>query len=202
MRPCQLYYDNKVVKKTTVKVAITGGVACGKSTAGKILEDMGFPIEDSDRIARELFDHDESCRKEILHTLGSLDRNQIRDLVFSNPQKKKILEEILHPRIRAEYLQWMHRQLEKNPRYIFVMIPLLFESSGQKYFDKVLCIDCDTQTQLTRLTQRPGIDDVLAKKIIQSQLPKEEKARLSDWVVDASHGIPEMKQSLEKIFGN
>ncbi|MEZ4704838.1 MAG: dephospho-CoA kinase [Bdellovibrionota bacterium] len=185
---------------TSTTVAVTGGVACGKSTVGKILQGMGYPLMDSDHIARTLLDQDSSIRKQVLTRLGTLDRKELREIIFHDPKKKKELESILHPSIQKTYLTWIDEQRTHHSPYIFVLIPLLFESGSDRHFDKVLCVVCDEETQLNRLRQRDGIDDELAMQMVQSQLPNLEKAKRSDWVIENNNDLSTLETKLNLIF--
>ena len=173
--------------------ALTGGVATGKSTFGRILQELvpAAVLFDCDASVRGLLT-DEELGAEIIAALGrevegegpgGLDRSRLRELVFRDQEGRKVLESILHPRVREECLE-LHRETaisRLSPLFV-ADVPLLFESGFDFGYERALLVATTRETQLVRLKSRNGYDDTLAEAILAAQLPIMEKVRRADVV--------------------
>jgi dephospho-CoA kinase len=172
-------------------IGITGGIATGKSTVVAELVtalqgtlDVRFFSSDSE--ARRLTDTDLGVQEKIRSTLGAqlfdsegrLRREELRQLVFRRPQARKELENILHPRIRAAWLELM-----KGKNLLFAEIPLLFETKAERYLDLILVTACSRQTQTRRMVQKRLLTAELAEQMLKVQLPLAEKMARADYVI-------------------
>ncbi|HUR47237.1 MAG TPA: dephospho-CoA kinase [Candidatus Saccharimonadales bacterium] len=171
-------------------VGLTGGVGMGKSTSASLLRERGFPLVDTDDLARDEVGPGKPALAEIAAVFGvqvlaqdgSLRRDELARIVFRDEASRKKLEGILHPRIREAWLSHVQDwQREKHP-IGFIIIPLLFETGAEQYFDKTICTACSPQTQLARLSLR-GWSAEQSLQRIHSQWPTDKKMRLSDFVV-------------------
>lgn len=171
-------------------IGLTGGVGMGKSTAGELLRKMGLPVIDTDAIARQLVQPGQAALREIHETFGAavlqadgtLSRQALARIVFSNPQARGKLENILHPRIRAAWQAQAQEWKGQGFQIGVVIIPLLFETRAEKIFDVTLCVACSNETQALRLKQR-GWDSGEITRRIQSQWSIDRKITLSDCVI-------------------
>jgi dephospho-CoA kinase len=169
---------------------LTGGVGMGKSTAASFLLKNGFPVVDTDDLARELVQPEQPALLEIRRAFGptvfladgSLDRGALAQIVFSSSSARHSLESILHPRIRERWLAKMNRWREANLPIGFVVIPLLFETKAETHFDKIICIACSSGQQSQRLSQRGWTPDQI-KHRQAAQWPIEKKITPSHYVV-------------------
>jgi dephospho-CoA kinase len=168
-----------------MKIALTGGVACGKSQVARCLKNLGADIIDLDEISRQVvMPNTEGLKalvvqfgEEILQKNGSLDRAKLRDILLKNCKNKTLIETILHPKI----LQKMQKNIEKCQKsLIIVEIPLLFEQNLTYLFDRVIIVDCSEQNQLKTLQKRDNIDENLAKKLISTQMSRENRLNHAD----------------------
>jgi dephospho-CoA kinase len=172
-------------------IGITGGVATGKSTVARQLFERlrrAVPVElfSSDFEARRLTDQDLVVKQEIraafgdqiFDSEGNLSRNLLRDLVFKDGEARKILESILHPRIREA---WIGRT--GGDGFLLAEIPLLYETGAESYFDRIIVTACSRASQVERIVVERRLLKELAEQIIQAQLDLEEKIRRADWVV-------------------
>ena len=166
-------------------VAITGGIASGKSTVTKQLaEGLGATVFDSDIEARRLVDDDLEVRRELVATFGRavispegrVDRAALRKIVFDNESRRRELEGIVHPRIRAAWRRRQEEHLHSRPIAPLVLdIPLLYETGAEVLLDRVVVVGCRFDTQLRRLTELRRLDEAVARKIIASQFPLADK---------------------------
>jgi dephospho-CoA kinase len=172
-------------------IGITGGIATGKSTvAAELLTALQGRLDvrffSSDSEARRLTDTDLGVQEQIRSRLGTqlfdsegrLRREQLRELVFQRPQARKELENILHPRIRAAWLE-----LTKGKNLLLAEIPLLFETKAERYLDLILVAACSHQTQTERMVQQRLLSAQLVEQMLNAQLPLAEKTARADYVV-------------------
>ena len=173
-------------------IGVTGGISSGKSTfincLRQLLPDATF--FDADVMARELTRQNKNVLAEIRKAFGDavftengeLNRGAIRAIVFTAPEKRRQLEQILHPPIRRHWSREAEKHRQSN-QYFFADIPLLYETGGEKLCDRVVVVACSEEMQMRRLMQRAGLDRNAATAIIATQMPLSEKVKLADHVI-------------------
>lgn len=174
-------------------VGLTGGIASGKTTVSSLFEQLGIKVIDADEIARSLVSKGMPCLKEIQDSFGreyisadgELNRPLLRQLIFNDSDAKELLESILHPKIRQQMLD--QSKSIKSP-YVIWSVPLLFESNMQKLVNRVLVINTTRKSQIERLCSRDNIDIDLATKMVDAQLPNEQRIQLADDIIDNQAG--------------
>jgi dephospho-CoA kinase len=171
-------------------VALTGGIASGKSATAQRFAQLGVPVFDADLIARELVAPGQPALAQIaavfgadiISAAGELERQRLRDHVFADAQERRRLEAILHPPIRAALLA---RAQSCTKPYCVLAIPLLIECRDDYFWvDRVLTTDVPRAEQIIRLRRRDGIDELLAERVLQSQAPRERRLALANDVID------------------
>jgi dephospho-CoA kinase len=173
-------------------IGVTGGISTGKSTFINCLR-LLFPdatFFDADVMARELTRQDKNVLAEIRKAFGDavftengeLNRDAIRAIVFTAPEKRRQLEQILHPPIRRHWSREAEKHRQSN-QYFFADIPLLYETGGEKLCDRVVVVACSGEMQMRRLMQRTGLDRNAAGAIIAAQMELSEKVKLADHVI-------------------
>jgi dephospho-CoA kinase len=170
------------------RVALTGGVASGKTAVSNLFAALGVPIIDTDLLAREVVAPGSSLLAEIaghfgpeiLTADGQLDRRRLRERVFQDPAERAWLEERTHPAIRA--LTDQRSTAAKGP-YVMVAIPLLVETRGADRFDRVLVVDCEPGLQIARLMSRDGITRDAAARMLAAQASREQRLAAADDVI-------------------
>ena len=184
---------------------ITGSIASGKSTVVNILKEQGFSVIDADLIAHEQL---EICKREIVEVFGEqildeagkIDRKKLGAIVFNEPKKLKNLEQILHPKIKAEIF-FKASQFERLGEIYFVDIPLFFEKK-QRYaeFKNVAVIYAPKELLLSRLMSRNGLSLNEAKARVGLQMDIEQKKKMAKFVIDNSSDMEHLKLELEKFL--
>jgi dephospho-CoA kinase len=173
-----------------IRLGLTGGVGMGKSTASQFLNDLGFKVADTDDIARKLVEPGKPALEdivkafgtEVLQDNGELNRKKAAEIIFSDDSKRLKLEEILHPLIRENWEIRLNEWSLENEKLGVVVIPLLYETECERYFDKVVCMACSKDIQRQRLRQRCWSDLEIDQRI-KAQLLIEEKMSRADYVI-------------------
>ena len=175
------------------RIGLTGGIGSGKSTFGAMLSARGFALIDADAVSKELTGVGGLAIAKVREAFGdssialdgSMDRNQMRTLVFSQPEAKARLETILHPLIRASIAEKLTAIQDKGEPLAILDIPLLVESSqwpGQ--LDGIIVVDCSEARQLSRVMARNGWTQAQTQAVIASQASRQERLAVANWVVD------------------
>lgn len=189
-------------------IGLTGSIASGKSTVSNMLKELGYPIIDADLVARQVVEPGtETLKKiaelfgpEVIRTDGSMDREKVGALIFSDPARRKQLNDIIHPAIREEMLRQRSAYLAEGYETIIMDIPLLFESKLQHFVDKILVVSVTEENQLSRLIARNGLSDKDARDRISSQLPMSVKEAGADAVIYNNGTLAETARQLAEIL--
>jgi len=189
-------------------VGLTGGIASGKSTVAKILRQLGAAIVDADMLSREVVAPRHDGWNEIVATFGSevlqadqtLDRQKLRTLIFDNPDARKQLEAIIHPRVRALAEQRIREHGEAGYAVVVYEVPLLFEGDLQQWLRPVILVACNVDTQRQRLQQRDGLDAAAAQKHIDAQMSLEKKRRLADYVIENDGSLADLESQVRAVL--
>lgn len=185
-------------------VGITGGIGSGKSAAADRFSELGVPIIDADVIARQIVEPGRpACRKvidafgdEVASDDGGLNRAKLRKIIFSEPEKKTLLENILHPEIHAEIL----RQIaELSTPYTIVVIPLLAESKRQYPLDRILVIDAPAELQVSRVSARDDQSESEVKRVIQLQSSRPDRLAIADDVIENTGSLQSLRNSVDAL---
>ena len=173
-------------------IGITGGIATGKTAVARLLRERlpAAHFFDADVAARELTDRDEEVQRLIadtfgpeLYASGHLNRAALRGIVFADPEKKRALEQILHPRIRRQWVSQAESRRGPTSELFLADIPLLYETGGEALCDRVLVVACSRGVQLQRLVARSSLTEAAAREIISSQMPLTEKMTRADYMI-------------------
>lgn len=176
-----------------LRVALTGGMATGKSYVAARLRAAGVPVVDADVLAREAVAPGSAGLKavegrfggEVLNADGSLDRARLAERVFADPAARRALEAIVHPAVRAAIDAFWSDQPAATP-FAVADIPLLFETGREADFDVVIVAACPPAMQIERIMRRDGATRDHAERRLAAQLPIEDKVRRADYVIDTS----------------
>jgi dephospho-CoA kinase len=186
-------------------IGLTGGIGCGKSKAAEMFAKLGADVVDTDAIAHEITAPAglampaiaESFGPEYVRADGSLDRERMRQLVFSDPTAKKRLEAITHPLIRAE----SQRRVETGTGpYVLLVVPLLLETGAYRsLLRRVLVVDCEEAQQIERVIARSGLSEDEARRIMAAQLPRMQRLEHADDVLSNDADIQALRSQVEAL---
>lgn len=192
-----------------LKVGLTGSIAVGKSFVLGVLAELGCRVLDADSTAREVVAPDtaginavaEAFGSEILNLDGTLDRDRLGAIVFSDEAKRRLLNSILHPLIIAAQDKQIRQWDEETPDGIAVVdAALMIESGGYRRFDKLIVVHCRPEVQLERLISRAGLTPQEAAKRIGAQMSQAEKIKYADFLIDTSAGFDDTRARTETVF--
>jgi dephospho-CoA kinase len=187
-----------------LRVGLTGGIGCGKSTVADFFAARGVPIIDTDELARELVRPGEAAHTEIVRQFGSdvldasgaLDRGKMRNRVFNDPMQRKRLEAILHPRIRTEV---QRRLAGFNALYAIIAIPLLIETDVGNLADRILVVDCDESLQVRRVAARNGMESAEVRRIMTAQATREDRLAHADDVIENNADLVQLEEQVTRL---
>ena len=195
-----------------LRVGLTGGVACGKSTVAKMFADLGATIIDADVVAHELYRPGHEVLKqllqhfgpEILKADGELDRAKLATLVFDGGRVEE-LNKIVHPAVIRQQDEWMRALGEKDPDAVAIVeAALILEAGAKDHFDRIIVVTCKPAQKVARFAQRTGLSEDAARADVdrrtKAQMPDEEKARRADFVIDNSGSAEETRQQVQRIY--
>jgi dephospho-CoA kinase len=186
---------------------LTGGIGMGKSTAERLLRERSVPAIDTDALARQVVEPGQPALEEIklafgnevVASDGSLRREVLAEMVFSNADARQKLERITHPRILELWHDQVERwRAEKFPLAV-VVIPLLFETGAEGELDATVCVACSAATQRQRLLERSWTPEQIQQRNA-AQWPVEKKIASSDFIVWSEGGLDVLAQQLDRIL--
>lgn len=180
----------------TYKLGLTGGIASGKSTVAALFEQAGYPVIDADVIARQIVEPNSLALKKIalrfgrdmIQADGTLNRKALGAKVFGHPQALADLNAIEHPYIRVALTKALDKAVASGVDLVVGVIPLMYETQWEAYFDGVAVVNITPKLQLERLVARDGLTVDEANARIDSQMPLAEKVAKADFVIDNSLG--------------
>lgn len=186
------------------RVALTGGIASGKTTVANLFAALGATIVDTDLLAREVVEPGTALLAEIaahfgagvISPDGSLNRRALRERVFADAAERRWLEERTHPAIRA--LTDARCEAATGP-YCLVAIPLLVETQGQGRFDRVLVVDCEPEMQMARLMARDRLSREAAAKMLSAQVSREARLAVADDVIRNDGDVAALRDQVEQL---
>ncbi|REE78878.1 dephospho-CoA kinase [Paenibacillus taihuensis] len=192
-----------------LRLGLTGGIACGKSTVSAMLLARGAKLVDADQVAREVVLPGEPALaaivsefgQAVLNEDGTMNRAQVGKLVFNNPEQLSKLNSILHPAIRKRMWERIEAYEAEDPKQLIVAdIPLLFETGQDAMYDAVMVVYVPQSVQLERLKQRNQLTEEQASQRIALQLDIEEKKRRATYVIDNRGTLAETEQQIERFW--
>jgi dephospho-CoA kinase len=188
-------------------IALTGGIASGKSAVAEDFARRGVPVLDTDQIARDVVEPGtptlaalvREFGADILDASGRMDRNRMRERVFANPAQRERLEAMTHPAIREELAR---RAAEAGGAYQIHVIPLLIESGRADFYERVLVVDCPPEDQIRRLMARDGSTEEQARSILAAQATREQRLQAADDVIVNTGTLADLQRFVDMLHEN
>ena len=179
-------------------VGLTGGIGSGKSAAANFFQNEGITVIDADDLSREVIEQDtpgfekivDCFGSAIIDSDGSINRAFLRQEVFDDEKKKKLLESIIHPLVRDLMIEKI--TASQSP-YSIIMVPLIFETNSMNNYNRILVIDCDPIVQLERAMLRDKNSKIQIQKIIDSQCSREERISIANDVIPNNDSLENLK---------
>ena len=178
-----------------LKLGLMGNIASGKSEAEKIFSEFGFIVVDLDKTVKEFYENNKKVKSAILEHFSTLDKTKIADIIFSNDDEKKVLEDIIHPELK-KYVIELLKDAKKN---IVISGALLYEAGFNNLFDKTIFIDASYDIRLNRLIKRNGYTEAEAKKRMDCQSDNSAKA---DYVIKNNSTIENLKERIKEVINS
>jgi dephospho-CoA kinase len=187
-----------------IRIALTGSIGMGKSTVAKMFERAGVPVFDADAVVRQLQGPGGGLIAKIGELFpgtvrcGTLDRDCLAHIVLGDPAKLAALEQLVHPAVREARENFVTQH--DNAEALVFEIPLLFETNGQKEFDKVVVVSAPSDVQRARVLERAGMSTAKLDSILARQMPDEEKCKRADFVVDTGCDLSTTESQVRDIL--
>jgi dephospho-CoA kinase len=199
--------DTPASTAVPLRIALTGGIASGKTAVANMFAELGVPVLDTDQIARDVVEPGTPTLAAVLAKLGAgmlgangrLDRQKVRQCVFAEPQLRRELEAILHPAIRAELAR---RSAIAGGPYQIHVIPLLVETGRAADYERVLVVDCPPEQQLQRLMARDGSSLEEAQRILQAQASRQQRLDAANEVITNTGTVDDLRQFVRTLHDN
>ena len=195
-----------MTERRVTRVALTGGIATGKSHVRGRFEAKGIPTIDADTLAREAVAPGSAGLHEVVRRFGpdvcdgdSLNRKKLGALIFADPEARRELEQIIHPYVREKTDKWFASLDASRIRFAIADIPLLFEGQREADFDVIIVTACEAATQLQRLMQRDGLTEEDARQRISSQWPLDSKIARADYVIRTDGTFDDTNREVDEI---
>ena len=196
--------DLETAATNVFRIGLTGGIACGKTTVADMFAALGAQIIDTDELAREVVEPGEPALESVIEHFGSaildddgrLDRRALRRLVFSDQEKRHLLEQIIHPAIRQRMIE--SSAIVRGP-YQVLIIPLLVESHSDGHVDRVLVVDCDEEVQIRRLMNRDHESRETAEKMLAAQISRQDRLDHADDIIDGGSNLEALQQRVKQL---
>jgi dephospho-CoA kinase len=182
-------------------IGLTGGIASGKSTVGRMLSEQDFPVIDTDRLAKEVVEPGKPALEELVRAFGremlrgngTLDRRRMLDVILTDADARQLVEKIIHPHVFKRMDQILQHLAASGNNIVIVEVPLLFEAGWQDLFDYVVTVLAPEPLCIKRLTKRKKISHDTASKWMVTQISQEVKAKRSDYIIHNNAGLDELQ---------
>ncbi len=190
------------------KVAVTGGLSCGKSTVCHFLKKFGAYVVNSDDIVHRLLTHETSLGQRVIQLIGNdiiinnqINRSIIAQKVFNNPPLLRSLEQIMHPAVQKEIERYYEQANQQNNGKLFVAeVPLLYEAGMETFFDDVITVIADHEKSKQRFQKTKENGNEEYEKRSSQQMPTNEKAKRADYIITNNGSLQELEAETKKLM--
>jgi len=191
-------------------VGLTGGIGSGKSSVSRLLATLGASIIDADQITHAVEQRGQPVWTEIWQVFGwsvllangDLDRKRLGRIVFTDPEQRQRLNQLVHPVVRKEIVRQVDEQRQLSSPIVVVDAPLLIESGLYRMVDEVWVVHADSDQQMQRICARDGVNRETAERRIRAQMPLEDKVGYADRTIDNRGSRSQLKGVVQKLWRN
>jgi len=188
-------------------IGLTGGIASGKSTVGRMLSEQNFPVIDTDRLAKEVVELGKPALEELVSTFGAeilkddktLDRHRMLEMILTDAGARRLVENIIHPYVFKRMDQILQQLAASGNNVVIVEVPLLFEAGWQDLFDYVVSVVAPEPICIQRLAERQQMSIDMASRWMATQIPQEVKAKRSDYVIHNNAGLDKLQIQVDRL---
>ena len=185
-------------------IGLTGGIGSGKSIAGKYFNELGIDTIDADDVAKNILDDNTKAKQLFLECFGNefldqdnkINRDLLRTKIFIDIEKKNKLESIIHPIVLEEITEFISKS---DSIYSIIIVPLIFETNSQDFYDKIIVIDCDEDLQIERASQRDDKSEQDIINIMKNQASREERNSIADNIILNDSTLESLKGNILKL---
>ena len=185
-------------------VGLTGGIGSGKSAAGKYFVELGIDVIDADDISKNILDKNIKAKELFIKNFGdkfldknnNIDRDLLRSEIFINEEKKNILESIIHPIVREEIAEFIN---QSDSIYKLIMVPLIYETNSQDFYDKIIVVDCNEENQILRASERDNKSKENIINIIKNQASRENRNSIADEIILNDSTLDNLRDQVIKV---
>lgn len=188
-------------------IGLTGGIASGKSTVTKLLREKGYIVIDADELARDVVEPGgfgalglKACFGPAIFSGGILDRKKLREEIFKAAHNRRVVERILHPLIQLKSDTHFRILEQQGQKIVFYDAPLLYEAKQEHRFHKMVVVSAGEKTQIDRVMKRDKISREEAQKILQAQMPLEEKKAKAHFIVENNSTENELRKEVDRML--
>ncbi len=190
-----------------IRVAVTGGIACGKSRVAMYLQSRGIVVCEADRLAHRALAAGGGAYRDVVNAFGSgildeagdIDRRKLGDIVFADSGRLAELNRLVHPTVKADIEDWLSDQEGRGCRLAVVVVPLLFEAGMERGWDAVICVGCSPAVQQARLAER-GFDEKACRRRVAAQMALTEKTKRSDFEVWNDGSVEQLEERVDDVL--
>ena len=185
-------------------IGLTGGIGSGKSIVGKYFNELGIDTIDADDVAKNILDDNTKAKQLFLECFGDefldqdnkINRDLLRTKIFIDIKKKNKLESIIHPIVLEEITEFISKS---DSIYSIIIVPLIFETNSQDFYDKIIVIDCDEDLQIERASQRDDKSEQDIINIMKNQASREERNSIADDIILNDSTLENLKENIFKL---
>ena len=185
-------------------VGLTGGIGSGKSAAGKYFVELGIDVIDADDISKNILDKNIKAKELFIKNFGdkfldkknNINRDLLRSEIFVNEEKKNILESIIHPIVREEITKFIN---QSDSIYKLIMVPLIYETNSQDFYDKIIVVDCNEENQILRASERDNKSKENIINIIKNQASRENRNSIADEIILNDSTLDNLRDQVIKV---
>ncbi len=185
-------------------VGLTGGIGSGKSAAGKYFVELGIDVIDADDISKNILDKNIKAKELFIKNFGdkfldkknNINRDLLRSEIFVNEEKKNILESIIHPIVREEIAKFIN---QSDSIYKLIMVPLIYETNSQDFYDKIIVVDCNEENQILRASERDNKSKENIINIIKNQASRENRNSIADEIILNDSTLDNLREQVIKV---